>query len=626
MFIGDGSSHPPYQSMGPPGPGGSIDRANSIMCNANQDKSGRFDQVAELRADIMGVQPTVPRFGPSIRHHLALRWRPISFVLLLTVLATSTVVFPAVADIAGALGLLIGYATGGRVALRRAKAKEGRERLVWRLIGAGLTSAASGVALVFLLEAFGVHPPAFGPIDILFIGGYVGILAGAAVLPNAFAGRRDLARTYIDGIVGAISISALGWVLVVGDLVDYFNAASSWARWLGTAYPAFDILTIILFVTLMSRRSLYRLDLRLALLAGGAAFQVAADLTFLTGGVPSSFAAARPIYPLFIAASACLAGSAYFANAAPKGREYTERSIHQLAAAAPYGVALTLTVVTLVSLPFAGFDSAAQILTMATLIVGALVMLRQGLAIHDNRIHVDQKVRDLASSISHELRTPLTAVVGFLDLLSDPDSGLESEERSELTDTTIREANRMSRIVSDVSLLTHLDPSEIALTETSNAVADLMTQTLHTVRTSDSEIEVVVQGGLSATFDCDRMGQVMVNLIENAIRYGDGKITLVAQDRSGDLVLEVHDNGPGVPKHDRHIIWQRFERGAYKYNAAIPGSGVGLAVVTAIAASHGGEATYVDSNILGGACFSITLPDRCLNTKRSSLIAALQTG
>lgn len=571
------------------------------------------------------MQVTVPSSGPLTRHQLALRWKPISFVLILVVLAASTVVFPEVADIAGAFGLLIGYATGGRVALRQAKAKEGRERLVWRLIGAGLTSAASGVALLFALEAFGVHPPAFGPIDVLFIGGYVGILAGAAVLPNAFAGRRDLARTYIDGIVGAISISALGWILVVGDLVDYFNTANSWARWLGTAYPAFDILTIILFVTLMSRRSLYRLDLRLALLAGGAAFQVAADLTFLTGGVPSSFAAARPVYPLFIAASGCLAASAYFADAAPKPREYTERAIHYLAAAAPYGVALTLALVTLVSLPHAGFDSAVRLLTLATLAVGGLVILRQGLAIHDNRIHVDQKRSDLVSSISHELRTPLTAVVGFLDLLNDPDSGLESEERSELINTTFREANRMSRIVSDVILLTRFAPSEIALTETSTAVADLMTQTLHTVRTPDSEIDVVVQDGLSATFDCGRLQQIMVNLVENAARYGDGKITIVAQDRAGDLVLEVHDNGPGVPKHDRHIIWQRFERGANRYNAAIPGSGVGLAVVAAIAASHGGEATYADSDILGGACFRITLPDRCLDTKRSSLSAALQT-
>ena len=554
-----------------------------------------------------------------------LKWKPIAFVVVLGTLAASTVIFPEVADITGAFALLIGYITGGRVALRHAKSNEGRERLVWTLIGAGLTSAGAGVSLLFVLEAFGVHPPAFGPIDTLFIGGYIGILAGAASLPNAFAGRRDLARTIIDGIVGAISVSALGWILIVGDLVDYFSTANSWARWLGTAYPAFDILTIIMFVTLMSRRSLYRMDIRLVLLASGAAFQVAADLTFLANGVPSSFADSHPVYPLFIAASGCLAASAYFADAAPKPREYTERTIHYLAAAAPYGVAFTLAAVTLVTLPFAGFDPAARLMTLATLIVGGLVVLRQGLAIYDNRIHVDQKRSDLVSSISHELRTPLTAVVGFLDLMNDPESGLTLEEHAELIAITHREATRMSRLVADVILLTRFAPDEISLIEESIPVPSLISETLRTINPAEAEIEIMTSDDLTAKLDRGRVQQVLVNLVENAIRYGGGKVAVVAENRNGDLVLEVHDNGAGVPKHDRHIMWQRFERGANRFNAAIPGSGVGLAVVAAIAASHGGQATYEESDILGGACFRITLPDRCSDTKPSALRSALQT-
>jgi len=288
-------------------------------------------------------------------------------------------------------------------------------------------------------------------------------------------------------------------------------------------------------------------------------------------------------------------------------------------------VALPLFAVTLLSLPYAGFELEVWLLIMATFAVGGLVNARQALAIHDNRIHVDQKRSDLVSSISHELRTPLTAVIGFLDLLNDADSGLTADERSELVDTTLREAERMSRIVADVILLTRFEPNEIALTETSTAVANLIKKTLQTIRAPNSEIDVVVQEDLAATFDSGRVQQIMVNLVENAARYGDGKITILAQDRGGDLVIEVHDNGPGVPKHDRHIIWQRFERGANRYNATIPGSGVGLAVVAAIASSHGGEATYADSDILGGACFRITLPDRCLDAKRSLLIAALRT-
>ncbi len=71
----------------------------------------------------------------------------------------------------------------------------------------------------------------------------------------------------------------------------------------------------------------------------------------------------------------------------------------------------------------------------------------------------------------------------------------------------------------------------------------------------------------------------------------------------GNLVLEVHDNGRGVPKRDHNLMWNRFERGAHRFNAAIPGSGIGLSVVAAITEAHGGVASYRQSERLGGACF-----------------------
>jgi len=219
----------------------------------------------------------------------------------------------------------------------------------------------------------------------------------------------------------------------------------------------------------------------------------------------------------------------------------------------------------------------------------------------------------------------LTAVVGFLELMNDPESGLTLKEHTELIAITHREATRMSRIVADVILLTRFAPDKISLVEESISVSSLIGETLRTIDPDGAEIEIMVSDDLAANFDRGRLQQVLINLVENAIRYGDGRIAVVAQNRNGDLVLEVHDNGPGVPKRDRHIMWQRFERGANRFNTAIPGSGVGLAVVAAIAASHGGQASYEESDILGGACFRITLPDRCRDAKTSALRAALQT-
>ncbi|MBK5267575.1 MAG: hypothetical protein JJE47_09085 [Acidimicrobiia bacterium] len=572
------------------------------------------------------MQVSMPQLGLATRNWPSAIWKPMAFVAIMVILAVSTAISPETAETAGTVAVALGYVTGGWLALRHAGKNEGRERLVWRLIGAGLSSAATGVILLSVLETIGAHQPAFGPVDIFFIFGYVGVLAGAASLPNAFAGRRDLARTLIDGIVGAVSIGTLGWILVVGDLIGHhLSSTSSWARWVGTAYPLLDIMIIILFVTLLSRRSQYRLDLRLSFLALGGVFQVAADLTFLTSGVRSNFADTHPVFPLFIIASGFMAGSAYFAGVTPKPREYTERAVHFLAAGAPYGVALTLGAIALFSLPHAGFDKTTQLLTSATLVAGFFVIVRQSLSIHDNRVHLDQKRSDLVSSISHELRTPLTAIVGFLDLMNDPDSGLTAEEQNDLITVTYREAARMARIVADVVLLTRFDPNEIALVEETVEFSTVIDETLRIIEAPNTHIEVLTQEDLVATVDRVRVQQVLVNLVENAVRYGSGEIAIVAQNRGGDLVIEVHDNGPGVPKHDQQVVWQRFERGANRFNAAIPGSGVGLAVVAAVASSHGGSATYEESDILGGACFRVNLPDRCLDHKPSPLRAALHT-
>ena len=96
--------------------------------------------------------------------------------------------------------------------------------------------------------------------------------------------------------------------------------------------------------------------------------------------------------------------------------------------------------------------------------------------------------------------------------------------------------------------------------------------------------------------------------LSNAVRYGGENATVVARADNGDLLLEVHDDGPGVPRKYELMIWQRFERGPNRLNAVVPGSGIGLAVTKAIAKAHGGSAGYRRSDRLGGACFWIVSP------------------
>ncbi len=203
-------------------------------------------------------------------------------------------------------------------------------------------------------------------------------------------------------------------------------------------------------------------------------------------------------------------------------------------------------------------------------------------------------------------------MVGFLELLADPGSGLAESERAELTGVVHQQARYMSRIVSDLILLARGGPDELTLRENVVPVADVMTGALDSVETKSATVTTEIEPGLEAKIDAGRVQQILVNLVSNAVRYGDGKGLVVVRREGADLTIEVHDNGPGVPKKYELAIWERFERGENRYNASTPGSGIGLAVVDAIARAHQGTAEYRQSERLGGACFRVVLPQRAV--------------
>jgi signal transduction histidine kinase len=105
------------------------------------------------------------------------------------------------------------------------------------------------------------------------------------------------------------------------------------------------------------------------------------------------------------------------------------------------------------------------------------------------------------------------------------------------------------------------------------------------------------------------MKQALGNLVDNAIRYGAGQCLLVATVKGDDLILEVHDNGPGVPERFQTVVWEQFERGAHRLDAVTPGLGIGLSIVEAVVEAHGGRVEYRKSERLGGACFSLIVRD-----------------
>lgn len=406
----------------------------------------------------------------------------------------------------------------------------------------------------------------------------------------------------------------VAWVWFLEDILVKVRSAEPWEVVIGSAYPLIDILTLVAVMVVTLRRSSLRFDPRVLLFGAGLAAQAVADLIYFNRGLGQSFVEADPVYPLFLVAVLAFLTAGLILEKRPPAREYAERNTPWWAMMAPYGAAVTLIVMLVVRVirPYE-YDLETIELLVGSVLVILLIIFRQALAIRETRELVEHQRTALVSSISHELRTPLTAMVGFLEILSDPDQHMDRQARQELTGIVDQQATYMARIVSDLVMLNRADP-DLGLEEREVEVAGLVQSAVASLDLdSGSGVAIEAAPGLVGVFDANRMQQVLVNLLTNAARYGGPERLVVARREDDDVVLEVHDNGPGVPKRYELTIWDRFERGAHRYNAGVPGSGIGLALVAMLVGAHGGSVSYRRSERLGGACFSVVLSGRAVD-------------
>lgn len=537
------------------------------------------------------------------------RWLVPGPVILLLLLSISSVIFfPDSRESVGFLGLVGGLAVAGVMYFRRSRKLVKRERLVWRMFGSANLSAAVGVAVIGVLTETGVSLPAFGPLDAFFIAGYLAMLVALVRMARLEGGGREWLPTILDALVGGISLSVLVWTTLFQDLLTSLSDAPWWQTAIAATYPVFDVAVIVGLIIMVIRRSHFHLDFRLIFVALALSSQVISDMIYFNQGVGRSFADAEPSWlTLLIMALMFVAGSA-IVDIAPRKREFPETDVPMWALVWPYllgGSLLAVHVSTYRSLD-PGVN--AVLLLDAVLAVGVLVFLRQLLAIRRNQIRVERQRSDLVASVSHELRTPLTAIVGYLNLLDDEGDSFPEGARREMVGEANAQAKHMARLVADLVMLARGVHRALPVEISAVSLSSIVNSALRNTDSEDTRIEVEMETETQVRVDPVRIQQALTNLLTNAIRYGGDRALLVARVSKSDLIFEMHDNGHGVPTRYEAMIWQRFERGANRLNASNPGLGIGLAIVEAIATSHGGAASYRRSEELGGACFAIVLP------------------
>jgi two-component system OmpR family sensor kinase len=217
-----------------------------------------------------------------------------------------------------------------------------------------------------------------------------------------------------------------------------------------------------------------------------------------------------------------------------------------------------------------------------------------------------ERQRAFVADASHELRTPLTSILANLELLS---SQLEGED-AEAARSALRSSRRMRRLVADLLLLARADagrtrrrePLDLrnVVTEAVGEVAPLTED--HSVTVDNDDQPLIVEGA------GDELHRLALNLVQNAfVHTPPGTSVSVSTRRSGhDAVIEVADDGPGIPPYLRERIFNRFVRGEGD-RSGTAGSGLGLSIVRAVAESHGGR-VELHSSESGGARFVVRLP------------------
>ena len=238
-------------------------------------------------------------------------------------------------------------------------------------------------------------------------------------------------------------------------------------------------------------------------------------------------------------------------------------------------------------------------------------MLRSLDAARAEREGAMQQQREFVADASHELRTPLTSVLANLELLQASLCSPGQDEDRETVDSALRSSRRMSRLVSDLLLLARADAgrldqhrrcdlAEIAGDAAVEAAPLLGDRTL----TVDNDRPLRVEGSP------DELHRMILNLLDNAARHtpAGSTIELALRVEGDEVVVEVGDDGPGIPAAMRAQVFDRFVRGEGPADTALgTGTGLGLAIVSAVAASHDGSVEATESES-GGALFRIRIP------------------
>ena len=219
---------------------------------------------------------------------------------------------------------------------------------------------------------------------------------------------------------------------------------------------------------------------------------------------------------------------------------------------------------------------------------------------------------EFVANVSHELRTPLTAIQGYLETLLGGALD-EPEHARRFLEIAFRHTERLGRLLNDLTDLSNIELGKVSLRLAPTPLAAVVDSVLAIIvakaREGGVTLAAAVPPGLSVAADHDRLAQILINLVDNAVKYTPtgGAVTVRARPVGDHVEIAVSDTGVGIPRADLPRITERFYRVDRARSRELGGTGLGLAIVKHLVLAHGGDLA-IDSEEGQGTTVRVTLP------------------
>jgi signal transduction histidine kinase len=231
---------------------------------------------------------------------------------------------------------------------------------------------------------------------------------------------------------------------------------------------------------------------------------------------------------------------------------------------------------------------------------------------------LEQRKDDFIKMASHELKTPITSINGYVQLLLNnyDESGAEKLQMSGTTvksslGTIAKQVTKLTRLISELLDLSKIESGKLELHCAEFDLDELVEETVQDIRHTTSRHAIIVENNFEGVMygDKDRIGQVLMNLLNNAIKYSpdSDRVEVFVEGNTRNASIRVKDYGIGIDKKEHQRIFERFYRAEGKTELTFPGFGIGLFIAGEIIQRHNGN-IQLKSEKGRGSVFTINLP------------------